>query len=78
MTHLLDGLPNPRKLSNSQDHSGLDKHLTRQLNIYGIKDPPVRWEKATPLVIVHSIMSEETPSSDRKSHQIPNLVQLGF
>ena len=51
-THLLDGLPDPRKLADPQAHTGIDKRLTRQLKTYGLKDPLVRREKATPLRIM--------------------------
>ena len=40
--HLLDGLSDPRKLADSQAHTGLDKRLTRQLKTYDLEDPPVR------------------------------------
>ena len=41
-SHLLDGLPDPRKPADSQAHTRIDKHLTRQLKTYGLEDPPVR------------------------------------
>ena len=54
-THLLDGLDDPRKPSNSQAPTGLDNCLTRQLKTYGIKDTPAKqknpppWNSFTPL-----------------------------
>ena len=78
MAHLLDGLPDPRKPADSQALTGLDKRLTRQLNTYGLKDPPVQQEKATPLRIVQSIVAEAATSSDTSSHHITDLVTIGF
>ena len=58
MSHLRDGLPDPRKPANSQAHTGLNKRLTRQLKIYKLEDPPFQREKSIPLGIVHSILVE--------------------
>ena len=55
-THLLAGLPDPRKPTNSQANEGLDMRLSRQLKTYGIEDPLVRRGKAIPLGIIHSIV----------------------
>ena len=76
--HLLDGLPEPIKPANSQAHTGLDKCLMWKLKTYGLKDPPVRQEKSIPLVIVHSIVSEASTSSDTRSYHIVDLVTIGF
>ena len=76
--HLLDGLSDPRKLADSQAHTGLDKRLTRQLKTYGLEDPPVRREKAIPLGIVQSIVAKAATSSDPRAHHIADLVTIGF
>ena len=52
--------------------------LFRQLKTYRIKDPTVRLEKATPLGIVHSIVSASDASSDQKTRHTTNMVVLGF
>ena len=41
-THLLAGLPDPRKPTDFQANDILDMRLSRQLKTYGIDDPPVR------------------------------------
>ena len=41
-SHLLDGFPAPRKPSDSQARTGLDKRLNRQIKTYRLKDPPIR------------------------------------
>ena len=78
MAHLLDGLPDPRKPADPQAHTGLDKRLTRQLKTYGLEDPPVQREKATPLGIVQSIVAKAATSSDLRAHHISDLVTIGF
>ena len=62
--HLLDGLPDPRKPAGSQAHTVLDKRITRQLKTYGLKDSPVRQEKAIPLGIGHSIVAAAATSEE--------------
>ena len=52
--------------------------LSHQLKIYGIEDPSVRREKATPLGIFHSIVSAVNTSSDQKTRHTSDLVVLGF
>ena len=77
-THLLAGLSDPRKLTNSQANGGLDMLLSRQLKTYRIEDPPVKREKATPLGIFHSIVYAANTSSDQKTQHTANLVVSGF
>ena len=77
-THVLDGLSNPRKPPEAQVHTGLDRRLTRQLKTYSIKDPPLKQEKAAPLGIIHSIVAAAAITSNPKTCQVTNLVQLGF
>ena len=77
-THLLAGLSDPWKPTNSQANGGLDMLLSRQLKTYRIEGPPVRREKATPLGIVHSIVSAANSASDQKTRQTADLVILGF
>ena len=57
VTHLLDGLPDPRKPPDAQAHTGLDRRLARQPKTYGLEDPRIKREKAVPLGIVHSIVA---------------------
>ena len=76
--HLLDGLPDPRKPADSQAHTGIDKRLIRQLEIYELKDPPFRQENAIPLGIMHSIVAEAATSSNTRAHHIADLVTIGF
>ena len=78
MTHLLDGMPDPRNPPNSQACTSLNKRLTRKIKTYRIKDPPVNQEKSTLLGIIHSIVAAATSSYDPKAHHIVNLVELGF
>ena len=68
----------PQKPADPQAHTGINKRLTQQLKIYGLEDPPVRQEKATPPGIVHSIVAKAATSSDTRSHHIANLVTIGF
>ena len=77
-THLLDGLPDPRKPPDAQAHTGLDRHLARQLKTYSLEDPPTRQEKALPLSIVHSIVATASLSSNIRTRQVADLVTLGF
>ena len=42
MSHLLDGLPGPRKSADYQAHTGLDKRLTRQLKTYSRGSIPAK------------------------------------
>ena len=42
VTHLLAGLPDPRKPTNSYDNVRLDIQLSRWLKTYVIEDPPVK------------------------------------
>ena len=77
-THLLDGLPDPRKPPDAQAYTGLDRRLTRQLKIYNLEDPPIKQEKAVPLGIIHSIVATAFFSSNTKTRQLANLVTLGF
>ena len=77
-THLLDGLPDPRKPPDAQAHTGLDIRLARQLITYGLEDPPIKQEKATPLGIVQSIVAAASFSSNTKTCQVAHLVILGF
>ena len=62
----------------SQAHAGLDRLLTRQLKNGGIKDPPTKREKATPLDIVQSIVAMGASISNPNTRHISDLVQLGF
>ena len=78
VTHLLAGLPDPRKPTNSQANEGLDMRLSRKRKTYGIEDPPVRREKAIPLGIVHSIVSAANSASDQKTRHTADLVVLVF
>ena len=52
--------------------------LSRQLKTYGIEDPLVRREKATPLGIIHSIVSAANSASNQKIRHTADLVILGF
>ena len=52
--------------------------LSWQLKTYGIKDPPIRREKSTPLGIIHSIVSAANASSNQKTQHTADLVILGF
>ena len=52
--------------------------ISRQLKTYRIEDPPVKWEKGTPLGIIHSTVSAADTSSDHKTHNTANLIVLGF
>ena len=78
MSHLLDGLPNPRKPADSQAHTGIDKRLAQKLNTYGLEDPPARQKNVTPLGIVNSIVSPKATSSDTRSYHISDLVTVAF
>ena len=65
--HLLAGLPDPRKPTDSQAKVGLDMRLSQQLKTNGIEDPPVKQGKTTPLGITHSIVSANDTSSNQKT-----------
>ena len=77
-THLLDGLPNPRNPLDAQAHTGLDRCLTCQFKTYGIEDPSIKRDKATPLGIIQSIVAAAATTSNPKTCHISDLVQLGF
>ena len=78
VTHLLDGLPDPRNPPDTQAHTKLDRHLARQFKTYGLDNPLVKQEKAVPLDIIHSIVAAESFSSNPKIRQVSVLVTLGF
>ena len=56
-THLLDGLPDPRKTIDEKSHTGLGRSLAHQIKIHTIEDPPVNQDKSSPLCIIHSILA---------------------
>ena len=56
----------------------MDRRLTCQLKNYGIKDPPVKGEKATPLDIIQSIVAAAATTSNPKTCHVIDLFQLGF
>ena len=47
-SHLLNGMTDPTKPSDSQAHTGLDKGLTQKLKTYGLEDPPCLTRKRHP------------------------------
>ena len=65
--HLLTGIPNPRNPPHSQAYVILDKCLNWKLKTYGIKDHPVKLEKAILLGIVHSIVAVAASTSYLKT-----------
>ena len=71
VTHLLAGLPDPRKLPDYQAHFGLDKRLNQKLKTNEIEDPQVKREKFIPLGIVNSIVDVAASSSDQKPDTSP-------
>ena len=77
-THLLDGLPDPRKSPDAQAHTGLDRCLAQQIKTYGLEEPPVKQEKSIPLGTIHSIVATAAFLSYPKTHQVADLVTLGF
>ena len=83
-SHLLDGFPDPRKLSDSQAHTRLDKRLTQKLKTYGLEDPPVQRENAIPLGIVHNNQKlDESELVDSIANKAPRihkamLISQGF
>ena len=77
-THLLDGLPDPKKPPDAQAHTGLIRRLARQLKTYGLEDPPVKQEKASPIGSIHSIVTTSAVSYNPKNRQDADLVILGF
>ena len=77
-THLLDGLPDPRKPINYQAYTRLGRRIVCQIKTYSIKEPLVKREKAIPLGIIHSIIAASAFSSDPKNRQVADLVTLGF
>ena len=56
-TYFLDCLLDPRKPTNAQDHTGLDRCLARKIKTYSLEEPQVKQEKAVPLRIIHSIIT---------------------
>ena len=78
VTHLLDDLPDLRKPPDAQNHTGLDRRLSHKLKTYGLEDPPVKREKATPLGIIHSIVAAAAFSSNPKNRLVANLGILGL
>ena len=77
-THLMDGLPDPRKPPDAQAHSGIDRNITHQLKTYRIEDPPVKQEKDAPLRIIHSILVAAAIASNPQTQKVAGLVQLGL
>ena len=77
MTHLLDGLPDPKNTPDSQFHTGPDKRLIRKIKTYGIEDPPVKREKSTPPGIIHSIVAAATSYYHPKNPACHRLFTIG-
>ena len=77
-THFLDGLPNPKNSPETPAYTELDRYLAHHLKIYGIEDPHLKREKASPLGIVQSIVDTAATATNPKTSHTANLVQLGF
>ena len=77
-THFLDSIPDLRKPPDAQAYTGLYRRLARQLKTYGLEDPPVKQEKASPIGIIHSIVTTSAVSYNPKNRQDADLVILGF
>ena len=74
-THLLEGLPDPRKRPGSSAKD-LDKRLSRMTRHYSLVDPPPKREKAIPLGLVISIGGQA--DSSPKAQCTADLIQIGL
>ena len=78
MTHLLDGLPDPRNPPDAQAYTRLDRFLIHQLKTYDIDYPLVKQEKAAPLGKIQSIVAAAATTFNPKTHHVSDLAQLGL